>query len=165
MDKKTLFGIVTAALYLGCEPKFISKDEFYEGYSRHDVDQVFRDDRGYRVYYDDGEGIVQELKYSRFFEVQERSIYEENLLKQVPEEDRKKLKVNLKPNHPHVVIIKDLPNQTQGFAHVLSFATRYNFDDGEHYPWNYYTFHHAEIHLPKDQNLSPGNEVYGGNYN
>ena|SRR3989338_4153012 len=149
MERKTLLGIVSAAIIgSGCSDTYR-----YKGYSRHDVDQVFRDHNGYRTCYDDEQGIVHEKKYLDRYAWDWRSrnnweLYLKEMLPLIPEADKNNFKADFQEP---VVVIKDLSPETAGFAHVLKFQR-----DGM------YPLEIAEIHLPKDQNLSPGNEMYGG---
>lgn len=149
----------------GCnDPKTYPPTTYsYKGYSRHDVDQVFLDHDGFRTIYDDEEGFVHQNKYSTTSGLNQDEI--KAIEKLVPEGDRKKIKMDIqhlsKPAS-RVVIIKDLPYSTPGFCQELEF-------EGNGYSFNGVKFQYAfgvvEIHLPKDQNLSPGNETYGGRQN
>ena len=164
MDRKTLVGIVTSALISGCFPSPEMTYD-YKGYSRHDVDQLFRDDHGYRIYYDDEQGIVHEQIYPEIWHGPLfGTLHEESILPLVPEIDRERFKVPLKPGG-HFFIVKDLPYGAQGFASILRFGIRANYDairdgvmDGEGY---YSETTHVEVHLPKDQNLFC-NQIYDG---
>jgi len=154
--------IISAVLVLGiakaCSSCFSPKpDTKYVEYYQHDVDQVFRDHDGWRLYYDDEEGVVHEVKYKEETRYG-RCDYGE-LPKDIPPFAAQKFQFISTETDYGDRIIKDLQPGTQGYAYVLKYED-YFMDIG----WTSCEVTHVEIHLPKDASLSPGNETWGGKY-
>ncbi len=149
---KTLVGIISAALIgmTGCKRPEDCTLLQTMSLEKHDVDQVFRDHDGYRVIFDDKEGMVHERKYFTNFYCSKNAVVD--------------LELNNMRKYPScsqpVTIFKDLPQGTQGYAHVLS--VRGVMQEYQSTCDARGTF--VEIHLPKDARLSPGNETHGGKY-
>jgi hypothetical protein len=125
---------------------------------RHDVDQVFRDHDGYRVYYDNEDGEVTEKKY---YEDGEESrnrtavphpwIKEADQFKAIDKDDK------------HIRIFRDLETRTQGYADVVKYRVDTYNKHGLHVDESS-SLYYVEIHLPEDQDLEPGNETHGGKH-
>ncbi len=145
---KTLLGILAATLICGCEEEDVSTR-----YVKHDVDQVFRDHNGYRIYYDDENHIVQERIYCEAQYYKENEMYWPKLPLDIPATVKSNFRY-LNVTTPGVIIIKDLNAGEQGYANVLLFKESYNgydFKDGCGRLGN-----HVEIHLPASQELNAG---------
>ena len=160
-----LMGIVAAGIIGGC---YRDRDHNeFQSYDSHPVDQVFRDHDGFRLIYTDGEGILRENKYfSTLINLDNGlKVFVENM----PEEIGKKFKYNAplefrevyeesRPEfHQPFLIIKDLKEGERGFANTIKHKyVRRKFIDLER--------SYIEVHLPRNQNISPGNEVFGGKF-
>ncbi len=147
-----LFGLSAT----GCGVKqadFVKPTSYY--YERHDVDQVFRDHNGYRLIWDDSTGLVHERQY-------DSEHYYLNLKTPYPDSLDVEFKF-LKDRIDKIVIIKDLNSKAQGYAQAVHYYIPKEYFpsgiNGEQVPLYY-----VEVHIPKDQGLSPGNEAYGGKF-
>jgi hypothetical protein len=144
---------------IGCtkeKPIAIKPTRYY--YEQHDVDQIFRDHNGYRLIWDDSNEAVNERKYlcsgggGPF-----------------PDSLDWKFRA-LNEHKSHVVIFRDLEQGKQGYAEVVNYWITY--PDSSYTLWEKFAvhreyrkrgegwFHYVEIHLPKNQQLLPGEEVY-----
>lgn len=157
---KGLVGIIGAGIVGGCGER---EHNEYIGFESHPVDQVFRDHDGFRLIYTDEEGILRENRYSSILLNPDyrREVHLEN----IPDEVRKKFRYNASLGleegyreycHP-TCIIKDLKEGERGFANTI----RYKFIRARDYDLEK---SYTEVHLPKNQNISPGNEVFGGKF-
>ncbi len=164
---KGLVGIVGVGFLNGCDGDR-DHNEFLS-YDSHPVDQVFRDQCGFRLIYTDGEGILRENKYSSTLINLDNGlkVFVENM----PEEIGKKFKYNAPLEFKEVyekiyrnnefpqpfLIIKDLKEGERGFANTIKHIyVRQKLIDLER--------SYTEVHLPRNQNISPGNEVFGGKF-
>ncbi len=160
-----LVGIAAAGIICGCDGDR-NHNEFLS-YDSHPTDQVFRDHDGFRLIYTDGEGILRENKYfSALINLDNGlKVFVENM----PEEIGKRFKYNTPLEFSIVyeespielpqpfLIIKDLKEGERGFANTIKHKyVRQNLIDLER--------SYTELHLPKNQNISPGNEVFGGKF-
>ncbi|MDO8508490.1 MAG: hypothetical protein Q7S27_02280 [Nanoarchaeota archaeon] len=156
---KGLVGLVAGSLLNGCD----RTHNEYLGFESHPVDQVFRDHDGFRLIYSDGEDILRENKYLSTLLNSDNRLGV--LLENMPDEVRKKFKYdapqeqqNYEPYFhcpPSILIIKDLKEGERGFANTVRYSyVREGSDDFERA--------YTEVHLPRNQNISPGNEVFGG---
>lgn len=117
---------------------------------RHDVDQVFRDHNGYRVYFTEAEGRVIEKKYFSDGEASRMNY------SNIPFPEFKDLRFKgLQERTDHVKIYKDADGK--GYAEVLHYKGDWSHNGNDH-------LYYVEIHLPQDAKLSPGNESYGGKF-
>ncbi len=136
------------AALLGCsEPELC-----FEGFEQHPVDQVFRDFRGYRVYFTDSRGVYLEKDYPEPWIGVGVSYYPPD----VPPEIKEKFVYLTHENVDSVAtIIKDLEPFQRGYANVLHYTAE---------KWDIHPAPQAslEIHLPKNEQLSPGYSCTGG---
>ena len=125
------------------------KHNKYESFESHPVDQVFRNYDGVSLFYSDAKGLVHEMIYSG-------SLKEiESIIEEVPQEISGKFKYleGKAKNGPY--IIKDLAERERGYANILvyDYIRASNVDIRKTC---------IEVHLPRNQNISLGNEVFGG---
>ena len=120
---------------------------------KHDVDQVFRDHNGYRVYWDNEDGEVIEKKYyqggAKNWSHVPNPIIEGEHEFIAAEDDEKQIR-----------IYRDLEAKTQGYANVIHYTINAYNKYGSHIDEDN-PLYYVEIHLPEDGKLSPGNETYG----
>jgi hypothetical protein len=138
-----LFGVAGAFTGMVLFEKYEYKFSHTE---RHPVDQVFRDHNGYRVRWTSANGVDVEVKYL--------SSRRTRQIQEIPPEILSRFTQTNGIVDEGVKIIRDLDDE-RGFAQVLHYdgMRRIGQDFKETY---------AEIHLPKSQRVSPGNEVWGG---
>jgi len=145
--RKTLTAIVLGlSLTTGCFG--------YSGFDkveRYPVEQVFRDHSGYRIMYTDGKGLVHEEKFYSWQreELPELPASEAGKFQYYTEGEREEESVR---------VIKDLEEGARGYAEVVRYSVHgFSIDNG-------IKSTHVEIHLPKDQQISPGIDRTGGKY-
>ncbi|MEK6846204.1 MAG: hypothetical protein AABY26_05565 [Nanoarchaeota archaeon] len=120
----------------GCESS--TEPQFYR-IRKQNIDQVFRDHNGYRLYWHDKDGLVKEEKFDAHdnFKVAVPLIPEINQFKSTQSKE-------------HFVIFKDIPNNEQPYAQILIYqlpkCTRNTF--------------YVDVHLPANQSLAPGIDSY-----
>lgn len=121
---------------------------------KHDVDQIFRDHNGYRIFFDDEKDEVQEKKY---FEDGEGNYWRRDDIPSpvIPEQELSQFVGLGFEDKKHIRIFRDLSPGAQGYANVIHYST----SKGDFGPLYY-----VEMHIPKNENLSAGNEVYGGKF-
>jgi len=140
---------IGAGIYCSKKRGILVKNSFR--YTRHPVDQVFEDHNGYRVNYADANTKVTKIKY--FFD-DERWMFDEAINPdQSIRSQFRDLQTLLSSCKRGAVIYKDLKETERGYANVFSYTTE-----------SRECYHLVEIHIPKTQGLSPGNETYGGKF-
>jgi len=137
-----LTGLFFRGMLSGPIPEL--KYSLYQETTRLPVDQVFRDYYGYRVSFSDSQGLVHE----RIF----RSDYGfgKKVPKNIPQNERNNFKF-LEDEHS-AFIIKDLPQGRRGYVNIATFNQEAWFFIPQ-------TINHAEVHIPQNQNISPGYEA------
>ena len=116
---------------------------------QHPADQVFRDHNGYRVLYTDESGLVREARYW------------DKGAEPCPDIT---LPMSMRgPCEPgqNLKVFKDLQPEERGFATSVQYRAR-GFALGSF--WFDGVHAYTEIHLPNDEELSPGNETWGGKH-
>ncbi len=137
----------------------------YEGFDSHPVDQVFRDHHGFRLLYTNENGFLVEKQYLN--ELTSSTLHRD--IQNIPEDVRKKFKVSIgailarQDDVSLISIIKDLDNNERGFANVLHYGKKNKTIFGVHDMTNNKSSY-VEVHLPRNYNVSPGNEVFGGKH-
>ena len=149
IKKQSLLGICASALIgiTGCKkaPEAVVPSRYH--ITEHPADQVFRDHKGYRIYFTNGNEEIIEKKY-----MEPPSYHHpEDFPFPIIEETNKfkSFKPKLKKS---IRIFKDLPLRERGKTIILKYSLP-KIED---------SFEYIEIHLPRNAQLSPGNEVYGG---
>ena len=131
---------------VGCgeeEPDFKTIDYTIEKYN---VDQVFAGSYGYTVLKHDKSGEVSsELFYYRGW------LYGNKLPLPMLNDDDKKKSKGIEKADKHVRVFKDLDEKEKGYVEIA----RYKYE----YFGNNNDVCYAEIHLQKNQSISPGQEI------
>jgi len=167
---KVLIAAAALSLTLGCGASFetnLNHMRKNTTVKRYNIEQVFRDHDGYRVYHKDNDGRLVEEKYysSRWRDRQNPLEY----YRSMPEhkKDFKSLNIEAELHDGRLVqVYKDLKAGEEPYVMVLETWTNCSAWDGELNPNGSQPvlLQYAEIHLPQDENISAGNEVYGGKY-
>ena len=156
---KGLVGIIGAGIVGGCKTDRDHNE--YLGFDSHPVDQVFRDHTGFRLLYTDEDGVlIEKMYFSRLFDPKN---VERKPVESAPEEYIRRFSYSPPFTNDNVdkwswrnlLIIKDLKEGERGFILNLKYNMVRSAKD------NVETVY-TEVHLPKNQNISPGNEVFGG---
>jgi hypothetical protein len=138
-----LIGLGLAGISYICS-KEDNPDQSSIRYVSHPVDQVFRDHNGYRVFFSDNNQEYVEIKYYPGpGELEEALKIPENIARNFTDP-------HSLARYRQVKIFRDLEPKSRGIAHILKFRSVI----GDEYS-------NVEIHMPKDSDISPGNETYG----
>lgn len=108
----------------------------------HPVDQVFRDNNGYRVFYTDNNQKVVERSYQGNLIIRKS---------EVPKEFREHFR-EITPGRAQ--IFKDLDEGARGYVNILN-----RIEQIKPIKSNSEYIYYVEIHLPKSSKISPGKEL------
>nr|MBA4404844.1 hypothetical protein [Nanoarchaeum sp.] len=154
----------------GCNLPKIQKEPqpHYKRFESLPVDQVFKDHNGFRIYFTDQNGKIEERKYfdAGNLDVRNGNISYAYKYLMIPADIPDSIDVKFeiiskeKPSPGAVTIFKDLAPDQRGYANILWFEQympvgRVN---------NLLDCYYVEIHIPSNQGLSAGIEVYGGKF-
>ena len=138
INKIVFSGIVALAL-AGCSKSEFERPNSYT-IENINVDQVFRDHDGYRIYTRKDDGRLIEKKYFDIGTIGMRN----QPIPIIDSKDREGFKgLNEGPNSEHVRIYKDLKENKRSFAKIV------NYDD----------VYYVEIHMPTSGTIGAGNET------
>ena len=122
----------------------------YKSYERIQVEQVFRDHDGFRIYHTDNNSELKETHYDDW-----RATLDDKLPEDIPEEIREKFRDLPEEVTRSYVIFKDLDKDKEPYVDVLTYTIK---------PSNYsssFDVTYIEIHLNKDGKLDPGIDEIG----
>lgn len=159
---KGLVGLIGAGIVGGCKTDRDHNE--YLGFESHPVDQVFIDHDGFRLLYTDKDEVLIEKRY--FSSLFDPKNVERKSVENAPEESIESIKkfsysppftnTNVsKWSWRNLLIIKDLKEGERGFVLNLKYNMVRNANENVETAY-------TEVHLPRNQNISPGNEVFGG---
>ena len=125
----------------------------YKSFSHHPVDQVFRDHDGYRVRWVAEDDISEEIKYSDA-PIRSNIRGVSGGIEGMPSDIADKFRcIDTRGRHRKVVLIHDLGEGKRGYANVVHYDQIILAD--RDVTENIY----AEIHLSRNQGISPGNDL------
>jgi len=126
----------------------------YREFSTHPVDQVFRDNTGYRVRWVGEDDVSEEVKYSILKypqPVHERGV--SGGMEGMPQDISYKFRfIGTRGKEQSVILIHDLEDGERGYANVLHYEQI--VAGGEDKKDIY-----VEIHLRRNQGISPGHDI------
>ncbi len=172
MTKLKVLAVSAAfSLLLGCGASFernLNDMRKNTQFKKYDVEQVFRDHNGYRIYHKTDDGRLIEEKY---FEFGFQSLHYDDpkssdFYKEMHEYKSEFKSLSNTFSDGCVQVYKDLKPGEKAYALVLETKVhRSSFDysltpNGSIEDKMYY----VEVHMPENNNISPGNETWGGKY-
>ncbi len=152
-------GVIGLSFLNGCD----RTHNKYLKFESHPVDQVFRDHNGFRLLYTDENSVLIERKYEGPLSYPNDRVIGTGDLEGAPEDITKKFKYFfigrdydlVGRGNCFITIVKDLENNERGFASSLTYELVKEMESNKELTY-------TEVHLPKDREISPGNESFGG---
>ena len=158
--KLLVAGVATVGVGGGCDT-YTSPQErhhFLNTYKivRHSVDQVFRDNDGYRAISRGDDGKIYEKK---FLSLDYYRGIDKTPFPILNPEDKERFKC-LESATSHVQVYFDLEPGTRGYVDVIHYQIPEKMGGSGCFPKDLSQIKYVSIHMPKSDGLSPGNDAW-----